>query len=102
MVKKIKEIFNKNLFWDTDFGEIDFEKNKEFVVSRVLLQGDLSDFKKIKNLYGLKKILEIARGLRYLDKKTLNFLSLIFNIPKNKFRCSKTFSTKKQKAFWAR
>lgn len=99
MSKTNKNILNKNLFWDVDFKKIDFKKNKEFIVARILLFGDVVDYKKIKTFYGLKQLKNIAKKIKYLDRKSLNFWSLIFQIPKNQFICSQTFLKQKQDPF---
>lgn len=95
--KKIK--LNKNLFWDIKPKDLDFEKNKEFIVGRVLLYGDIDDYKKIKKFYGLRNLKSIAKKVRYLDRKSLNFYSLIFKVPKEQFICSQTLSKQKQDPF---
>ena len=81
---------SKSLFWDVDYNTIDWEKNCQFVIYRVLMRGTLEDWNEIKQYYGLEKIKNVATYLRYLDKKTLNFCSIYFDIPKEKFRCYNT------------
>ncbi len=81
---------NKNLFWDVDINTLDFEKHARFIIQRVLLKGDLPDWHELKRIYGIERIKNESLQIRYLDKKTLNLLSLIFNIPKEKFRCYNT------------
>lgn len=86
---------NKELFWDINYKQIDFEKNKEFLVSRVLELGDLKDFTFLKKKYGFEQIKKIAKRVKYLDKKSLNFWSFYFKIPKEKFSCfTKSWKTK--------
>ena len=87
------------LFWDTDFKQIDFDRNKRFVIGRVLEQGDVKDYQAIKDYYGEDTIRQEASQLRYLDPKSLNFWSLIFNIPKHKFLAYKTSATQAQSPF---
>ncbi len=41
----------------------------------------------IKSFYGLERIKIEMLQERYFDKKTLSFLSCIFDMPKEKFRC---------------
>lgn len=102
MAKKNKPKLNPTLFWDTDFQSLDFKKHKKFIIIRVLTHGDLDDFKRIKKFYGKQEIIRAVRQAKYLDKKTLNFFSLIFDIPKKEFLCSKKSSIKIQKIFWDR
>ncbi len=78
---------SKWLFWDVDFETIDWKKNAPYVVQRVLDKGTWEDFKTIMEYYGDKNIKEIIVKLRYLDKKTIQFCSVYFNIPLTNFRC---------------
>ncbi len=85
--KKMKKELNKNLFWDIDFNLLDLDSNSQFIIERILAIGDLSDWFILKNLYSLERIKEEVVNIRNFTPKTLNFLSVILNIPKEKFRC---------------
>lgn len=89
---------NKQLFWDVKFSGLDYKKNADFIIARVLSFGDLADYKAIKNKYGLRKIKDVAKKTNYSNKKSRNFWSFIFNFP----ICAKKLSTKKQSAFYQR
>ncbi len=89
---------NKQLFWDVKFKDLDYQKNADFIISRVLSFGDLSDYKIIKEWYGLRKIKNIAKKVNYPNKKSLYFWSLIFDLP----ICTKKLLTKESSAFWQR
>jgi hypothetical protein len=78
---------NKSYFWDTDFDSLDENKSKRLIVERVINFGNLTEIKLILEYYGLSETKNIVRNLAYIDPKTLNFLSLLFNIPKTEFRC---------------
>ncbi|TAK35719.1 MAG: hypothetical protein EPO28_14315 [Saprospiraceae bacterium] len=78
---------SKVIFWDTDYSRIDWEKKARYVIARVLMYGTVSDWNVIKAFYGLERIKEEMLKERSLDKKTLSFLSCIFELPKEKFRC---------------
>lgn len=77
----------KVLFWDVDFEKLDPEKNAHFIVTRVVQRGSLDDWFAIKKYYGLDIIKDILLHTRYLDKLTLHFFSMYFNIPIEQFRC---------------
>jgi hypothetical protein len=79
--------FSPYLFWDTDPTTIDWDKHARYVMTRVLCRGTLEDLKKLIELYGRDRISREIVQVRYLDKRTLNFCSVIFDIPKEKFRC---------------
>lgn len=82
--------FNKALFWDSDYENLDFSRHARHIIGRVLMRGNLDDFFELIRYYGLEKIKEEALQIRYLDKLTLNFCSKLFKIDKEKFRCYNT------------
>lgn len=93
---------NKSLFWDIEFKSLDYQKDAVFIIKRVLNYGDEKDYKEIKRVYGLQKIKSIAKKIDYINKKNVNFWSIVLNIPLNSFECIKKFSTKRQSAFLMR
>ncbi|MCX8480718.1 MAG: hypothetical protein ORN58_02240 [Sediminibacterium sp.] len=80
---------SKVIFWDTDFNKLDLVKHKFYIIERVLMYGFYTDWQFIRNYYGDNAIKEVALQTRDLDPKTLSFLSTIFDIPKQQFRCYK-------------
>lgn len=78
------------LFWDTNPENIDYEKHARQVIERVVTRGTIADWFSIKAFYGLDRIQEEVVKIRSLDKLTLNFLSVIFHLPKSAFRCYNT------------
>ncbi len=101
MLLKSKQ-FSKTLFWDINLKDLDYKKNANFIIGRVLSFGDEKDYQFLKEIYGLRKIKDVAVKLDYPNKRTINFWSLIFNIPFNSFLCIKKLSTLKPNAFWKR
>jgi len=82
-----KPQISKVIFWDTDYDQIDWALKARFVIERVVMFGNLQDWRTIQAFYGMDKIKESVIASRDLDPKTLNFFSVIYNIPKDKFRC---------------
>ncbi|MFO7613965.1 MAG: hypothetical protein R6W71_04920 [Bacteroidales bacterium] len=76
-----------HLFWDVDYGSIDWDKHRIFVITRVCSKGSLSDWKEIIDYYGAEEIRRALMQARYLDPRTLAFSSFYFNTPKEQFRC---------------
>jgi hypothetical protein len=85
--KKPVELLSKHLFWDTPVSSIDVEKNKEFIVQRVLEYGLMNDWNLITKWYGINEIGKTATGFRSLDAKALAFLINITGLSLNDFRC---------------
>lgn len=88
------EQLNKAYFWDVDIAKMDEEKSKRLIIERVMNYGNLSEIRLVKSFYGLKEVKSTLCQLNYIDPKTLNFISLLFDVPKTKFKCY----TKKQLA----
>jgi len=78
---------NKTYFWDIDPGLLDENKSKRIIIERVMNYGNLREIKLILSHYGKEEVKKTVCNLNYIDPKTLNFLSLLFNIPKSEFKC---------------
>lgn len=88
MKKELKVAdFSASLFWDIDKTQLDFEKNRRYVIERTLMRGTLSDWFLIKNHYDKALIKAESMQMRYLDKQTLSFCAAYFNEPIENFRC---------------
>jgi len=79
--------FSNHLFWDVKRDQLDIDKNKEYIIWQVLEYGKLTDWKLIREYYGILQIAKIAMNFRTLDTKSLSFISLLSGIPKEKFKC---------------
>lgn len=88
------------IFWDTKQRDLDFQKQSDFVISRVLEHGYLNDIKWLLKYYNKEKIKKVLYASRNLSEKTANFWSIYFNIPKQKILCLKKSYLNKQKMFW--
>lgn len=74
-------------FWDVDITKINEEKSKRLIIERVVNFGSLAELKLLKDYYGDKEITSTLCNLNYIDPKTLNFLVLLFHLPKSNFKC---------------
>lgn len=63
------------------------DNNKEYIIKQVLEYGLINDWRIIKNYYGVKQIGEVAKEFRNLESKTLSFISIVSQVPKEEFRC---------------
>jgi hypothetical protein len=81
------EDFSSSLFWDIDKSQMDFDKHATHVVDKVLNRGSWADFKLVLTYYGRDHVANIVKNMRYMDKKTLRFSSVYFQIPITEMRC---------------
>ena len=79
--------YSKVLFWDVDVNTMSTSDHADFIIQRVCMYGTWDDWQILKKEYGLDKISNALTTARYLDKKTLNYFSLILDVPKERFRC---------------
>ncbi len=88
-MEKPKPIFEKRIFWDVDFEKIDYDAKANFVIERVFERGDVEDIRQCRRYYGDEKVTEALLKAKYLPLHTTYFVSAIFNIPIDNFRCYK-------------
>lgn len=79
--------FSGHLFWDTDPTKLSLEKHRKYIVRRVVSRGATDDWRLLLRCYTLETIIQTAQGLRWLDPKTLAFLSCVGGVPRESFRC---------------
>ena len=82
--------FSKHLFWDVNRNNLDLEKSKKTIITNVLDYGLIDDWNIIYNYYGIDEIVKAVINIKYLDKKSITFISLLSKIPKEEFLCYTT------------
>jgi hypothetical protein len=75
------------LFWDYNVDMLDPNVDKRLILERVFTRGTENDEKEIFSFYGKETIMNTILDVQYFDKKTLNYLSVIFGISKEQFKC---------------
>jgi len=55
-----KPSLSEMLFWDTDLELVDWQKQANAIIIRVLERGGLQDFREIRKYYGDEKIADAA------------------------------------------
>ncbi len=78
---------NKSLFWDVDTKNLDIDIHVRFIIERVITRGNIDDWIMVLKLYGKKKIRNEIISIRSLDPKTVNYLSVYFDVDMVNFRC---------------
>ena len=79
--------FSARCFWDQDYKKLDFENDRNYIIARVVSRGSSEDQKELFAYYGWRTIKEEVVKIKYLNKKILNWLSLLLEINKKSFRC---------------
>lgn len=88
--EKFLRSLSKHLFWETDISTVDDKKHIKYIITKVLLYGLYPDWIKLVEHYTLNTIIDNALQIKELDKRTASFLSLLGDVPKNRFLCYNT------------
>ncbi|MCZ2298231.1 MAG: hypothetical protein LC134_01990 [Chitinophagales bacterium] len=80
--------FSQYLFWDAAIEKIDIQKNKRYIIERVLTRGLLQDFYMLLKIYSTEEIKDALKKSKELDSKTVHFCSYYFNLPKSAMHVS--------------
>jgi hypothetical protein len=87
MADKAKPIFNKRIFWDVAFENIDYNAKANFVIERVFERGDVEDIRNCRRYYGDEKVTETLLNAKFLPLHTTYLASAVINKPLKDFRC---------------
>jgi len=86
-VIKRKPNLSNYLFWDTNTRKLDYESRASFILERVFTMGMQKDEWEVNEYYGKECIRKEVIKCKSLDKKTLNYLSIFYGIPRKEFAC---------------
>ena len=86
-ISQIMLQFSPHLFWDMDRNKHDINENSELIIERVVDYGLQSDEILLFKIYSYRKIKKTVTKLDYLNENTLAYLSALFNIRKERFKC---------------
>ncbi len=78
---------DKRLFWEVDLNTLDPLEHQQYIIERVFERGTWNDLKKLADIYKIGDIKNALKKARWLDEKTMYFVSAYFNIPLQEMRC---------------
>ena len=84
---ELKNYLKPQYFWDVDISDNLDHISRRLIIERIFSYGNLTEIKLLIDHYGKKEIVEELCSLNYLDPKTLNFVSKLFNKSKKNFKC---------------
>ena len=87
MTDKAKPIFNKRIFWDVVFENINYDTKANFVIERVFERGDVEDIRNCRRYYGEEKVAEALLNAKFLPERTMYLASAVTGKPLKDFRC---------------
>lgn len=87
----IPEAYSK-LFWDVDWMRLDRNKNRTFIIERILNMGDRYSLRWLRSNYAEQDILNTVKSSRRLSKKTARAWQNYYGLREDEMRCFSTYS----------
>lgn len=78
---------SKRVFWDVDFESLDYDKDRLFIIDKVMNYGLWDDFVATLRYYGKEVVRREILKSPYLKKDVLNFLCFYFDLQPSDFEC---------------
>jgi nicotinamide mononucleotide adenylyltransferase len=86
---KPKPVFDKRIFWDVNFEQLDYDAKASFVIERVFERGDVEDIRQCRRYYGDEKVAEALLKAKYLPEHRMHLAAAVIDKPVEQFRCYK-------------
>lgn len=90
----------KRFFWDVDFSNLDKNKDRDFIVERLLEMGDEKSTNWLFSVYDKKAIREILKKSKKITPKSANYWALILEISPTEILCLKKRLLTRPETIW--
>jgi hypothetical protein len=88
---------NPQYFWDVDLACLNESADSRLIIERVFSLGEPHEMNEVIRFYGKNEVVEVLCNLSYIDPKSFNFITKLFNKPRKEFRCYKRMQSKPQR-----
>ena len=78
---------SKRVFWDIDFDSLDYVKDRQYIIEKVMNYGLWDDFVAVMKFYGKATVRQEIIHSAYLKKDVLNFLCFYLGLKPEAFEC---------------
>lgn len=72
-----KTLLTPSTFWDVDLNLLDSQKDRDFIIVRVLERGTDIEIGQIESAYSQQEIVSALENTKGVSKKTLNFYKTV-------------------------
>ncbi len=83
----MRPFFEKRIFWDINFDQLDLDEQSEYVIGRVFERGDVEDIRACRRYYGDSKIEETLMMISFLPYHRIFLAAAIINRDISELRC---------------
>jgi hypothetical protein len=98
-MKRLPE-FLKGYFWDVDFKKIGLEKNRLYILKRILNYGDEKAVVWMHKNFEESEIKNALSNFRDYSRKSANYWVLVLGMPREEVLCLKRRSSREPRVFW--
>ena len=77
----------KGVFWNCDLEKLDYIRDKDYIIKRIVETGTENDEIIMWKLYTYEEIKNVAINIEYLDKDVLTYMSFVLKINEEEFKC---------------
>ena len=92
--------FLKEYFWDVDFRKLDLEKDRIYILKRILDFGDERAVTWMFKNFKKSEMRNFLINFRDCSTKSANYWALILGLPRNEVLCLKERSSRAEKTSW--
>ncbi|HXB45825.1 MAG TPA: hypothetical protein VNV85_17280 [Puia sp.] len=78
-------------FWDVNRENLDFSRDKSFIISRLFERGKLDDVLSVTIMYGKDEIGVVLRNNKYLSRQGLFLAHALLGLPLQDFKAYAAF-----------
>jgi len=82
-----QEDYLLDLFWDVDSTLLDKDKDKKFIIERILKYGRPETIHWLWANYSDQAIIAVVKSSKVIDRKTANYWAIHYDIPKEEVLC---------------
>lgn len=87
---KQKPVFDKRIFWDIGFENLDYDDKVSFIIERVFERGDVEDIRQCRRYYGDERISKVLTNAKWLSLQTIYLACALFENQLTDYKCYNT------------
>jgi len=80
---------SKEVFWNCDINKFDYQKDKKYIIERIIEAGLENDEIIMWKLYDYEEIKNIALNMENLRKDIVTYMSFVLKVKEKEFKCYK-------------
>lgn len=84
---KNKLVFNRSIFWDMNFYNLDYDGKASFIMERVFECGNVDDIRQCRWYYEDEKVTDILLNAKFLPERRLHLAAAVIDKSVTEFRC---------------